>query len=107
MDYSVQTMGIMYLSVPVADPGFPVSGGGGGAKPFGGHQPPKRALFGENMCNNEKIGSRWGGAPLLDPPMSTYQVCFNVCFKHRLMLYSGWYLEVVKCLRRSLSLIVW
>ena len=36
---------------PVADPGFS----------FGGHQPPTQALFGENVCENERIGSRWGG----------------------------------------------
>ena len=41
-----------------ADPGFSV----GGADPFSGEGrgPPMRVLFGENVCENEKIGSRWG-----------------------------------------------
>ena len=49
----------------VADPGFPV--GGGGADPLGGgRRPPTRVLFGKNVCENERIGI---GAPL-DPPMA-------------------------------------
>ena len=44
----------------VADPGFPV-GGGGGAEPLGGRQPPTWVLFGKNVCENERIGSCWGG----------------------------------------------
>ena len=51
-------------AIPVADPGFPVGGGG--------HGPPTRVLFGENVCKNERIGSRRGerapGMPL-DLPM--------------------------------------
>ena len=35
----------------VADPGFPV----------GGRRPPMLALFGKNICKNERIGSCWGG----------------------------------------------
>ena len=46
----------------VADPGFPV----------GGRGPPMQALFGKNVCENERIGS-WGGAcaghASLDLPM--------------------------------------
>ena len=34
-----------------ADPGFPV----------GGRGHPTWVLFGENVCENERIGSRWGG----------------------------------------------
>ena len=34
----------------MADPGFPVGGGGS----------PTRVLFGENVCENERIGSRRG-----------------------------------------------
>ena len=34
------------------EPGFPVGGGGGGS--------PTRALFGENVCQNIRIGSSWG-----------------------------------------------
>ena len=41
----------------VADPGFPI---GGGVHPLGGHGPPTWALFGENVCENERIGSHRG-----------------------------------------------
>ena len=54
----------------VVDPGFPV----GGRAPVGGggRGPPTWALFGENVCENERIGSQKGGVPgarPLDPPM--------------------------------------
>ena len=54
----------------MADPGFSV----GGAEPLGGgHQLLTWVVFGENVCINERIGSRWGGTrrrrPPLDPPM--------------------------------------
>ena len=49
----------------VAHPGFPV---GGGAEPLGGHQPPMWALFGKNVCENERIGSCWGVAHRQHPP---------------------------------------
>ena len=42
----------------VADPGFPI--GVGGTGPLGGHQPLMQALFGRNVCKNERIGSHWG-----------------------------------------------
>ena len=45
-------------STPVADPGF-LFGGGGGANLLWG--PPTRVLFGENVCENERIGSHSGG----------------------------------------------
>ena len=50
----------LYLEqrLSVADPGFPV---GGGADLLGGCQPPTRTLFGENVCENERNGSCWGG----------------------------------------------
>ena len=35
----------------------------GGQDPFGGRGPPTWALFGENVCENERIGSRRGRAP--------------------------------------------
>ena len=38
------------------DPGFLV----GGCWPLGERRPPMWALFGENVCQNERIGSRWG-----------------------------------------------
>ena len=53
----------------VADPGFPVGGGGrravGGG---GGRRPPTWVLFGENICENERIGSCWGGRRRRPPP---------------------------------------
>ena len=49
----------------VADPGFPVGGGG---RPRWRRQPLTWSLFGANVCMlNKRIGSRWGagdwGAP--------------------------------------------
>ena len=41
-----------------ADAGFPVGGRG---PFFRGHGPPTWALFSENVCENERIGSHWGG----------------------------------------------
>ena len=59
----------------VADPGFPIGGHG----PIrGGCGPPTRALFGKNVCKNERIGSCRGcalGTPLLDPPMNDTELC--------------------------------
>ena len=40
--------------------------------PLGGCQPPMHTLFGENVCENERNGSCWGGMHWwcpLDPPM--------------------------------------
>ena len=51
---------------PVADPGFPI----GGVHPLGGHGPPTWALFGENVCENERIGSHRGGVRRARPPRS-------------------------------------
>ena len=51
----------------VADPGFSV---GGGADPLGGRRPPTRTLFGENICENERIGSCCGGRAPGAPPGS-------------------------------------
>ena len=53
----------------VADPGFLV---GGAWTRYGGRGPPTWALFTENVCESERIGSRRGGvrrARSLDPPM--------------------------------------
>ena len=41
----------------VAGPGFPVEG----VDPLGGRGPPTWALFGKNVCENERIGFRRGG----------------------------------------------
>ena len=55
----------------VADPGLPV----GGVHPLGGHRPLMWALLGENVCENERIGSHRGWRapgtppPPPDPPM--------------------------------------
>ena len=43
-----------------ADPGFPMEGCG---PVLGEHGLPMWALFGENVCENERIGSRGGHAP--------------------------------------------
>ena len=40
---------------------------GGGANPTRGHQCLIRVLFGENVCENERIGSCWMGRPLDSP----------------------------------------
>ena len=54
------------LTMPVADPGFPIGGRG---PVMGRHGPPMWALFGENVCENERIGSHRGGrAPGTPPP---------------------------------------
>ena len=50
----------------MADPGFPVGGVdplGGHVDSLGGRGPPMWALFGENVCENEGIGSHGGRAP--------------------------------------------
>ena len=39
-----------------ADPGFPV----GGTPTRWGRRPLTWVLFGRNVCENERIGSRWG-----------------------------------------------
>ena len=51
----------------VADPGFTV----GGTPTCWGCQPPTQVLFGENVCENERIGSRGSvrRACSLDPPV--------------------------------------
>ena len=53
----------------------------GGVHPLGGHGPPTWALFGENVCENERIGSHRGactGHSPLDLPMQ-YEVSMTVC----------------------------
>ena len=52
----------------MADQGFPV----GRRRPVGGRRPPTRVHFGENVCENERIGGvHRGHAPgtPIDPPM--------------------------------------
>ena len=55
----------------MADPGFPV--GGGGVDSLGERGPPTWVLFGKNVCKNERIWSHRGGRAgrtlPLDPPM--------------------------------------
>ena len=56
-----------------ANPGFPL---GEASTPLGGRQPPTWALFGENMCQNERIGSGSGRTPAA-PPGSTNENIYN------------------------------
>ena len=70
--YTIKLDSYEIHTITVADPGFPVRGGG--MHPLGGGcRPPMQALFGENVCKNERIGSHRGGvhpARPLDPPMN-------------------------------------
>ena len=52
----------------MADPGFPV--GGTCTRWGGGRAPLMWVLFGENVCENERIGSYGGGVRLACPPRS-------------------------------------
>ena len=45
---------------PRADPRFSRWGGGRGPSWWGGHRPLMQSLFGENVCENERIGSLGG-----------------------------------------------
>ena len=59
------------VPLSVVDPGFPI---GGRAPVRGGRGPLMQAILGENVCENERIGSNRGvacarHAPLPDPPM--------------------------------------
>ena len=51
-----------------------------------GHQPPTQALFGENICKNERIWSCWGGVHqkllYVDPPL------IRLCVPHTCHLYN-------------------
>ena len=62
VSFSIETNGVSLIeplvTSTVADRGFPV---GGAMDPLGGCGPLTRVLFGENVCENEKIGARWGG----------------------------------------------
>ena len=54
----------------MVDLGFPIGGRGsirGVCGPIRGHGPPMQALFGDNVCENERIGSRGGRAPGTSP----------------------------------------
>ena len=56
----------IYSWLAVADPGFPA----------GGRGPQMRALFGENVCENERIGSHRGWrAPGTPPPQIRQWLC--------------------------------
>ena len=58
---------LVNVPIPVADPGFP---GRGGRAPIGGCGPLTWALFGENVCENERIGSHRGACAGHVPPRS-------------------------------------
>ena len=60
---------------PVADPGFPV---GGHAPVRGGCGPPTQVLFGENVCENERIGSHGGWCAPGTPPRSANAALLEV-----------------------------
>ena len=51
---------------------------------WGGRQPPTRTLFGENVCENERNLSCWGGAgdAPLDPPMYVEEPVKYQAFMH-------------------------
>ena len=73
-----QISGDIFCTSTVVDPGFPV----GGRRPIGGRQPLTCTLFGENVCENKRNGSCWGGtcaggAPL-DPPMLKIKQIKNI-----------------------------
>ena len=70
----------------VPDPGFHT----GGIDPLAGHQPLTGALFGENVCENERTGSCRGHA-LGMPTRSTNAVeCMDV---EPASLTFNWYLN--------------
>ena len=56
-----------FTPLPVAGPGFPI---GGRAPIRRGHGPPTWAFFGENVCENERIGSHRGWRAPGTPPRS-------------------------------------
>ena len=72
VDPLAESIFLIHQQSTVADPGFPVGGHG----PVRGHGPLTQALFGENVCENERIGSRRGWrAPDTPLPRSTNEVC--------------------------------
>ena len=78
----------------MADPGFPV---GGRTLIRGGRGPPTWALFGENVCENERIGSHRGRAPGTPPPPPPPDPPMIVLFKPSLVKCLTLYLAYVKC----------
>ena len=46
----------------------------GAVHPLGGHRPPMRVLFGENVCENERIGSHRGWRASGMPPLRSANV---------------------------------
>ena len=77
-----------------ADPGFPV---GGAWTHFGGRGPPMWVLFGENVCQNERIGSHGGCAP-------ENLVCRSANGCQRQWCLYNWYVVTVTCYKLSMSL---
>ena len=65
--YTFYPILIYHVYCTVADPGFPL----------GGRQCPTQALFGENVSENERIGSRWGAG---SPPGSATAVRHSFMF---------------------------
>ena len=55
----------------------------GGVHPLGGHGPPMRVLFSENVCKNERIGSHRGWrAPGTPPPSRSASVILWNCVQY-------------------------
>ena len=73
MNIHIYVPNIISYCLTVSSGGSRISHWGGVPTRWGGHQPPTRTLFSENVCKNERNGSCWGGArrrhPPLDPPM--------------------------------------
>ena len=60
---------VLFITCPVADPGFPV---GGGADLVGGAPTPETTTFEKFVCQNERIWTRRGARARqrpLDPPL--------------------------------------
>ena len=59
---------------------FSESSGGSRISRWGGRRPPMRTLFGENVCENERNGSCWGGG---HTPVASPWICQwnRYCFK--------------------------
>ena len=69
----------------MADPGFPV---GGRCAPMGGRGPPMQVLFGENVCENKRIGSHRGWRVPGTPPQIHQCISVDVCETNNMDLFN-------------------